>query len=158
MPLRSHKRSVCGVRPTSFANSRGGYMVSMTIYYHVLSYNLSTNHSSAGWQSIFRCFSGAILIGAEETLSVEVNEVTWCVRNPDLGFPSDFREVFHHCSAINKRSDKDQSRLSPFEQGFEFVVSFNVNGAMTGDRLNENEPVLFRIVDNNIWHFPMLGD
>lgn len=55
------------------------------------------------------------LIRTKEPLTVEMDDVAWCLSDPDLGLPRDFGEVLRHGSSREECSHEDQPSLGLFE-------------------------------------------
>lgn len=51
----------------------------------------------------------SILVWTEEPLSVEVNQMRWRISDPDLCFPRNLPEIFHHRLTIQERGDENKA-------------------------------------------------
>ena len=82
-----------------------------------------------------------------------MDEVGGVFGEPDVGFPTDLVEVIEHDLACGEGGDEDETGGAAFEEFLEFAFALVVDGAVTGDGLDEDEPVAVFEVDDDIGHF-----
>ena len=92
-------------------------------------------------------------IGTEESFTVEVNQVGRRIGYPNLRFPCDCAKVAAHDGAVRKRGHVNESGRRSSKQAGKLRVSLSVNRAVAGDRFHKDQPVLFGVVQNHVWHF-----
>jgi len=80
------------------------------------------------------------------------------VSDPDLSLPGDVGQVLSHCFPVQKGGHEDEASGRSREKIFELIVSKHVDRAMGGHRFDENEPVLFGAVDDNVRHLAVWID
>ena len=91
-----------------------------------------------------------IRIRPEEAFAVEVDHVVGVFGNPDFGFPGDVGEEGLHGAAVLEGGDEDQARLAAGEEVLEFLAALAVHRAGAGDGFDEQEPVSFGVMDDDI--------
>lgn len=72
--------------------------------------------------------------------------------DPDLGFPRDLAEEGLHGFTGLEGGHEDEARRGTFEQLFQLRAAFAVHRAGAGDGFDEDEPVAFHVVDDDVGH------
>ena len=91
-----------------------------------------------------------IRIRAEEAFAVEVDHVVGVLGDPDFGFPGDVGEEGLHCAAGFEGGHEDEASLAAGEEVLEFLPALSVHRAGAGDGFDEQEPVSFGVMDDDI--------
>lgn len=102
--------------------------------------------------------AGLPSVRPEKPLSVEVDEMTRGLSDPNLCLPGNLLKVAGHSPSAEERSDVDKRGSGVFKQIREFAVSLRIDGTVTGDSFNENKPVLVLIIDDDVRHLPVSID
>lgn len=91
-----------------------------------------------------------IRIRSGEAFAVEVDHVVGVIGDPDFGFPGDVGEEGLHGAAGFEGGDEDEARFAAGEQVLEFLAAFFIHRAGAGDGFDEQEPVSFGVMDDDI--------
>ena len=95
-------------------------------------------------------FRHHIRIRTEESLVVEVDHVVGVFGDPDFGFPGDVRDEGLHGAAVLEGGDEHEVSFGAGEQVFEFLAAPIIHRSGSDHGLDEQEPVLGFVVDDDI--------
>lgn len=79
-------------------------------------------------------------------------------RHPHFRLPGNLCQETPHDIARRKRGDENQSRLATRKQFFQFLAALAINRPGAGHRFDEQQPISFCVMNNNIRHFGRCGN
>ena len=84
---------------------------------------------------------GGIVVWPEKTLTIKVNQVGRRIRHPHFCFPCNLREIPAHDSPVREGGYINQPGSRFRKERGKFGMSFPINGAVTGNGLDQQQPV-----------------
>jgi hypothetical protein len=84
-----------------------------------------------------------------------MNQVRGGVSYPDFHFPRDVAEIAAHGRPVGEGGHINQAGRRLGEKPPKLCMAFSVHGAVTGDGFDQQQPVPFRVIQNNVRHLAM---
>ena len=98
------------------------------------------------------CLRHHIRIRPKKSFAVEVNQVIGIFGDPHLFLPGDLPQETLHRTPCLKRGREHQPSLAVFEKFLQFIAAFPIHRASARDGFDQQQPLAFRVMHDNIGH------
>lgn len=91
----------------------------------------------------------------KKPFAIEVDQMGRGTGNPHFCFPGNFSKVPAHERSGREGGHEDQSRCRSGKEPGQLCVALAIDGAVTGDRLDQQQPVSLGVVKHHVRHLAM---
>ena len=99
-----------------------------------------------------------LLVRPKELRSIEMDHVPRVLGDPDFRLPCDFRSMGPEIRTSQEGCNIHSRRRTIGEHVFQFQVPFSIDRAVGSHSLNQEQPALVVVVEDDVWEFVMLRD